>query len=408
MINKRLGVGIDVSKRKHAIAVMNPEKKLVCRSFVIQENHAGYQRLLERLAELKTGNNAEAICIGMEATADYWKNLYHFLRERPEAFRVVVINPVQTRAFAKTELRRAKTDPTDARIIAQFMVEKNPRPQPVRPAIFDHIKDLDRYINALKKKRNMAVNQLRMELAKVAPEIEQDSRDITAQKTLALLASYPTADEIAKASRDELRNVRYGKRQWRLPETFVDKIKELTVESIAHKKGAGAGLIVQSLVKSLRQCQDEIESGKDQIRQLYRQLNPNDSLLATITGVGLETAIAIEAHIGDVNRFPKAKQIVAYFGLNPTVSQSGESRRASRMEKKGASIIRQKLYMATINLIQRQQEPIYEYYKRLVDAGKPKMLAIGAAMRKLLTIMYAMLKNQQEFQPKNQENKEQT
>ena len=50
--------------------------------------------------------------------------------------------------------------------------------------------------------------------------------------------------------------------------------------------------------------------------------------------------------------------------------------------------------------IQRKQEPIFEYYQRLVAAGKAKLVAIGAAMRKLLVIMYTMLKNQEKFDPK--------
>jgi transposase len=174
-------------------------------------------------------------------------------------------------------------------------------------------------------------------------------------------------------------------------------MKALADQSIAHKKGPGAGLVVQSLVRSIRHYQDEIELLKEQLKQLYQQVNKNESLLTTITGVGTETAIVLEAWFGDVSRFPDAKKIVAYFGLNPTVSQSGKQKRASYMEKKGSSIVRQKLFMATLNLIQRKQQPIYSYYKRLVDAGKPKLVAIGAGMRKLLVIMYTMLKKQQKF-----------
>ena len=53
--------------------------------------------------------------------------------------------------------------------------------------------------------------------------------------------------------------------------------------------------------------------------------------------------------------------------------------------------------MAVICIIGNKSGPIYRYYHRLVDSGKPKMVAIGAAMRKLLVTIYAMLKNQQDF-----------
>jgi len=50
-----------------------------------------------------------------------------------------------------------------------------------------------------------------------------------------------------------------------------------------------------------------------------------------------------------------------------------------------------------LGMIRREIDPIYGYYKRLIDAGKPKLVAIGAAMRKLLVIMYYMLSKNEPF-----------
>ena len=111
--------------------------------------------------------------------------------------------------------------------------------------------------------------------------------------------------------------------------------------------------------------------------------------------------MVLEAYIGNVNRFPNAKKIVAYFGMNPTVDDSGTSKkRKGHLQKKGSGIVRHKLYMAILSVIRYKNGPIYEYYARLVKAGKPKLVAMAAAMRKLLVIVYNMLKNQQEFDPK--------
>ena len=60
-------------------------------------------------------------------------------------------------------------------------------------------------------------------------------------------------------------------------------------------------------------------------------------------------------------------------------------------------MVRQKLFMAVLGIVSNKGGPIYRFYQRLVDSGKPKMVAIGAAMRKLLVTIYAMLKNQQTF-----------
>ena len=403
MTHDVLFVGIDISKLKHDVAVMNENKKLVSKLIVIRESQTGYQYLLDRLEQLMHKYQTNTFYIGMEATGDYWKNLYFFLKNQSENFKVVVINPVQTKAFAKSELRRAKTDPVNAKDIAQYMVEKRPQPSPDRPAVWDNIKDLDTQIKALKKQQTMTISRLRIELAKVAPEIEQAFKIIQGKRILTLLAHFPTAEKIAKTNSTELCQLTYGIKKWQLPVSFVSKIKQLARDSIAHKKGAFAGLVVQSLVKTIFYFQQEIQHLKEQMNQLYQHLNDNDSLLCSISGIGKETAIVLEAYFGDVNRFSNHKKFVAFFGMNPVVNLSGEKkkRQSSYLEKKGSGVVRHKLYMATINMIQRKQEPIYSFYQRLVDKGKPRLVAIGAAMRKLLVIMYAMLKNQKKFFNKN-------
>lgn len=102
-----LYIGIDVSKHKHDAAIMTADKKLIGKTFVIRENAAGYDYLAARIKQLHEQYQVHSIYIGMEATADYWKNLFHFLKQQPHCI-PVVINPVRIRAFAKTELRRAK------------------------------------------------------------------------------------------------------------------------------------------------------------------------------------------------------------------------------------------------------------------------------------------------------------
>jgi len=135
--------------------------------------------------------------------------------------------------------------------------------------------------------------------------------------------------------------------------------------------------------------------------QLYQQFKEQPSLLATIPGISHETAIALEAYIGDVARFPSAKKLVAYFGMNPTINLTGIlTKRAAPLQKKGSAIVRHKLFMAVLNMISNQIEPFFSYYQRLVAAGKPKLVAIVATMRKLSVIIYTMLSNQQPFQSK--------
>lgn len=398
-----LFVGVDVSKHKHDIAILNEAKQPVHKPLVIREDRTGYELLLSKLQSLKSRYQTQRFWIGMEATSDYWKNLYYFLKQQPEPFVVVVINPVQTKAFAKSELRRAKTDPVNARDIACFLAEKRPKASCDRPPIFDAIKDVDTQIYALKKQQTMMLNKLRIELSKVAPEIERATPYIDGQRILALLRAYPSAEAIAKATVEQLRKVRYGQRQWALPMSFIQQMKVLSENSVAHKRGPGSGVVVESLVRRISEGQKELEILKEQIGQLYMQVHKKQSVLTSIKGIGKETACVLEAYIGDVNRFANAKKMVAYFGMNPVVNQSGTAKRKSYLQKKGSSRVRHKLYMVILNIIRNKQGPIYDYYARLVESGKPKLVAMAAAMRKLLAIIYAMLKTQTSFDPNKHE-----
>lgn len=400
-MNNSLFVGIDISKFKHDIAVMDDNKKLVAKPFVITENADGYSYLLERLNQLKLKHQAGGIYLGMESTGDYGKNLCHFLKKQP-GFIVVVINPVKTKAFAQSELRRAKTDPGNAKDIALFLIEKKPPASCERPPLMDNIKDLTMQIYALKKQQTMSINRLRVELGKVAPEIESHFRKITGKQLMAVLNHLPTAEAITQASLENVREeIRYGKKQWPIPESFLLNLKSLADNSVACKSGLGAGWVVQALLRTIDHYQTEIEFIKEQMNQLYEIYSgDNADILCSIKGVSREIAITLDTYFGDVSRFDQAKQFVAFFGMNPVVNQSGTSQKGkSRLEKKGSGVVRHKLFLVTLTLIREKVAPFYKYYQRLVSAGKPKLVAIGATMRKLLVIMFKMLKNQQPFDP---------
>lgn len=96
--------------------------------------------------------------------------------------------------------------------------------------------------------------------------------------------------------------------------------------------------------------------------------------------------------------FEKASQAAAFVGLVPIHRQSGSSVLGkSRLSKAGSPKIRSGLYMAAI-VATRYNPHIKELSERLLAKGKTKMVAIAAAMRKLIHLCYGVLKNQQPYQ----------
>ena len=96
--------------------------------------------------------------------------------------------------------------------------------------------------------------------------------------------------------------------------------------------------------------------------------------------------------------------MAAYAGLCPREHQSGSSvRKRTRLSKQGNSHLRKALYFPAVSAVQ-WNAPVKAHYERMREKGKGKMVALGAAMRKLLMICYGVLKSRQKFDPKWQQN----
>jgi transposase len=110
-----LFVGIDIAKASASVAWMTAERTL-SRAMMIEQTPHGFRSLQQRL--LATGYDSRAILVVMEATGSYWMNLALSLTRAD--FQVSVINPAQAHHFAKSLLKRAKTDAIDAQTLAQL------------------------------------------------------------------------------------------------------------------------------------------------------------------------------------------------------------------------------------------------------------------------------------------------
>lgn len=123
-----------------------------------------------------------------------------------------------------------------------------------------------------------------------------------------------------------------------------------------------------------------------------------DDLLRSIPGVGAVTTVTLLAkcpELGALNR----REIAALAGVAPLANDSGKHH-GKRFVWGGRADVRVVLYMATISAM-RCNASIKEFATRLKQAGKPAKVVIVACMRKLLTIMNSMLKNNESWGPKN-------
>lgn len=129
----------------------------------------------------------------------------------------------------------------------------------------------------------------------------------------------------------------------------------------------------------------------------HRDLKEKWELLQTIPGIAKTTAWTLLAEIPSIERFTKASQLAAFAGLTPRQRQSGSSVNGkSRLSKIGSARLRKALYMPAV-VAMGHNPLISALVKRLLQKGKCKMVALGAAMRKLVQIAFGVLKSQQPF-----------
>ena len=100
----------------------------------------------------------------------------------------------------------------------------------------------------------------------------------------------------------------------------------------------------------------------------------------------------------NITEFRNVKAVAAYAGLSPRHYQSGSIEHRSRLAKTGNAHLRRALYFPAISAM-RYNPPIRAFTKRLSARGKSKMTIVAAAMRKLLTLTYGVLKSERAFDP---------
>lgn len=134
--------------------------------------------------------------------------------------------------------------------------------------------------------------------------------------------------------------------------------------------------------------------------QAHADLRDKRKLLRAIPGIGPATlALVLACFASVIERFDNVRALVAYLGLNPCQHQSGESvHRPAHISRMGPALLRKCLFMPTLSAC-KHNPVIRAFFQRLRAAGKPGNVAVIAAMRKLVHIIYGVLKSGTAFDP---------
>jgi len=319
-MNKFAVAGVEVSADVLVVALDNGQ----LRSSQFPNTAAGHQQLLRWLSK-----QAAQVRLCMESTGLYGLDAALVLRQQP-GIQIMVANPRSVRHFGCAMMQRSKTDPIDAKLLAEY-ARRMPF-QPWQPPSLQgrQLCALSRAIHQLTEMNTMQKNRLH------AASVTETTPKIV--------------------------------------------LRELQ-RSLAHQQ--------RSIQRLTREALQLIASDAE--------LQKRFELLLSFPGIAQTSALQLLGELVLLSPDFNVRQWVAYAGLDPRQYSSGKSvEKKVRISKVGNRHLRRALFMPALVAVRRDPQ-FRAYYRYLLAHGKLKMVALVAAMRKLLHGIYGVFQTREPF-----------
>ena len=387
-------IGIDIAKNKHEVSIIDSSGKLLSESISFSNTIKGFEKLIKYLSSY---NVYSYNCIvGMEATGHYWLSIYSYLVEYE--FNTFVINPIQSEAFRKMYIRKTKTDSKDSFVIAQVMRFGEFSSSPLLDERMFELKNLTRYRFSLVDESSDWKRKLITLLDQVFPEYDKLFSDIFGVTSKNLLSKYPLPEDMLSISTETLAELLAKCSNGRFGFAKAEEIQNLALNTFGVKFAKRSfSFQIKQIIDQISFLEEQLKFLEKEIKYLLNDINP---IITTITGIGSVLGASIIAEIGDISRFEKASQLVAYAGLDVSVKQSGEFNaiNSAKLAKRGSPYLRRAIWLAS-TVAAFKDPALSVYYTNLRNRGKAHGTAMGAVARKLTNIIFAVLRDNKPYIP---------
>ena len=366
--------GIDVHKTFVVACIASTNSKGV----TTYESHrfSTYTKGLKELLQWLLVHNCKDVC--MESTGKYWIPIYNILEKECS---IVLAHPKYVKA-----IRGKKTDKKDAKWIADLFKHDLVAGSFMPPADIRQLRDLMRYRSKLTNFRSSEKNRLQNCLTVSNIQLGNVVSDTFGKSAQAIL------DKILENPEDtsfDLESLTYKSLKKKIPE-LRDAIDGYITPEQAGK------------LKVIKGHFEDLESRKAELEQLILALATpyQREINIILTAPGIKdtfTAIGILSEIGvNMEAFPSAKHLCSWAGLTPTNNESAGKKKSVRVSKAGCYIKPLLVQCANAVVTSKKHPEIRNRYLRLKKRRGHKK-AIIAIARMLLTVLYHMLKNGENY-----------
>lgn len=385
-------LGIDIAKTNHVASLIDNEGNSLGKPIKFKNSTEGYNYLLERIHEF-VKDNCEVL-VAMEATGHYWLSVYSALEN--DCFNLSVFNPIQIKSFRESfTIRKKKNDIIDSVIIAHFLRTFGGNNSSLEVDSLMSLKQLTRYRSGLVNETSRIKTQVIGLMDKIFPEYSSIFSDMFGDSSKQILLNCTTPEDILKFNTRKLSNILSKASKGRFKTKKVKSIKEIAKTSFGIKLMKDVtSFEVKQLINQINFIETQIEELDIQINSLYEEF---DSYLTTIPGIGKTLAPVILAEIGDINKFSTPNKLVAFAGCDPSENQSGNmSSSNEKTSKRGSPHLRHALHVASFVAV-NHDPTLKAYYDKKRLEGKHHYVALAGISRKLLFIIYSVLKDNRAY-----------
>lgn len=386
-------LGIDIAKNTHVASLIDEKGKNIFKGFSFSNSTDGGKSLLEIIKKYVDFSD---VTVGMEATGHYWLSIYSFLYDY-DFHSIHVINPIQTDGWRKsTEIRKRKNDIIDSVLIADLIRYGDFVETSLSNEDLFSLRNICRMRNYLVQSTGDLKRKIICVLDQVFPEYQSVFSNTFGTTSKQLLLDFSSPADFEELSVDVLTETLESLSRKRIGQSTAEKLINSAKNSFGITFSRESFTFqLKLLIEQIKFIEGQIKDCETKIKELMKKIN---SPITTIPGIGTVLGAVILSEFGDINRFDKPSQLVAYAGIDATVSQSGEYEGTHNvMSKRGSPYLRKALFQAA--LVASNSDPVLKaYYQKKRAEGKHHKTCIGAIARKLCNIIYSVLKNDKPYQ----------
>jgi transposase len=390
-------VGIDVSKGRSTVAVLQPGGVVVRKPFDVYHKQSDLKELTSYIKSLDGETK-----VVLECTGQYHRPIVEAIH-RAGIF-VSAVNPHLIKNFGNNTIRKIKTDPADSRKIARYTLDNWDRLQEYSgmDAKREQLKTMNAQFDFFMKQKTAVKTNLISLLDNTYPGVNDlfDSpvRNDGSEKWVDFAYSFWHVDCVRKLTLNAFRDryMAFCKRHgYQYSESKADEIYNASKELVAvFPKEEGYKQLIRFSIKQLDLESEHVEKLRADMNELASQL-PEYSVVMSMYGVGPTFGPQLIAEIGDIMRFTHREALTAFAGVDPGKDDSGQHNSKSVSASKcGPARLRKTLFQIMSTLIQKMppDDPVYKFLDKKRSEGKPYYVYMTAGANKFLRIYYGKVK----------------